>query len=163
MAHLNQANHAASTAPSKSWMKTFADMAKKTKFKCGKGGVVTAAISPEIVFLRALSLARCRYDVSMATALGHPIGPVPMAIFHADGTMRKTNKAELGHQLEAQVDRVTEFNSFDTLALSYFKQLLIGFQKADTVVEVFDQYDNSVKLLNGSAVQDQQLIASSNR
>ena len=31
------------------------------------------------------------------------------AIFHADGTMRKTNKAELVHQLEAQVERVSEF------------------------------------------------------
>ena len=68
-------------------MKTFADMAKHTKFKCGKGGVLAAAISPEIVFRRALSLARCRDDVSMATVPGH---------FHADGTMRKTNKAELG-------------------------------------------------------------------
>ena len=40
-----------------------------------------------------------------------------------------------------------QFNSFDALYLSYFKQLLIGFQKADTVVEVFDRYDddNSVK------------------
>ena len=40
-----------------------------------------------------------------------------------------------------------QFNSFDALALSYFKQLLIGFQKADRVVEVFDRYggDNSVK------------------
>ena len=121
-------------------MKTFADMAKKTKFKCGRGGVVTAAINPEIVFRRAMSLARCRDDVSMATVLGHPIGPVPMAIFHADGTMRKTKKAELGHQLEAQVERVSQLPS-------YFKQLLIGFQKADTVVEVFDRYDddNSVK------------------
>ena len=89
-------------------MKTFADMAKTTQFKCGKGGVVTAAISPEIVFRRALSLARCGDDVSMATVLGHPIGPVPMAIFHADATMGKTNKAELGHQLEAQVEGVSE-------------------------------------------------------
>ena len=37
--------------------------------------------------------------------------------------------------------------SFDGLALLYFKQLLIGFQKADTVVKVFDRDDddNSVK------------------
>ena len=28
--------------------------------------------------------------------------------FHADCTMRKTNKAELVHQLEAQVERVSE-------------------------------------------------------
>ena len=55
----------------KSGMKTFADIAKHTKFKCDKGGVVAAAISPEIVFRRVLSLARCRYDVSMATVLCH--------------------------------------------------------------------------------------------
>ena len=56
----------------KSGMKTFADMATNNKFKCGKGSIVAAAISPEIVFRRgALSLARCRDDVSMATVLGH--------------------------------------------------------------------------------------------
>ena len=54
--------------------------------------------------------------------------------------------------------------SYDALASSYFKQLVIGFQKADTVVKVFDRYDddNSVKTaeLNRSAAQDQQLLAS---
>ena len=130
-------------------------------------------ISPEIVFRRALSLARCREDVFMETVLGLPIGSVPMAIFHAHCTMRKTNKAKLGHQLEAQCGRVSElqesnsraivyikdamaviqimtgdkFHSFNALAVAYFRHLLTGFQKADTVVEVFDRYDeeNSVK------------------
>jgi len=37
---------------------------------------VTAAI----VFRRALSLAWCRNDISMAIVLGHPIDKVPMAI-----------------------------------------------------------------------------------
>ena len=55
----------------KSGMKTFADIAKHTKFKCDKGGVVAAGISSEIVFSSVLSLARCRYDVSMATVLCH--------------------------------------------------------------------------------------------
>ena len=32
---------------------------------------MTAAISPDIVFRRALSLAGCRDDVSMVTVLGH--------------------------------------------------------------------------------------------
>ena len=92
---------------------------KKTKLKCGKGDVATAASSPEIVFRRALSLTRCRDDVSMATVLGHPIGPVPMAIFNADGSMRKTNKAELGHQLEAQVERVSELPQITTTITVY--------------------------------------------
>ena len=72
MAHLNQVNHAASTAPSKSqgW-KHLLTWQKHTKFKCGKGGVVAAATSLEIVFRRALSSARCRYDVFMDIVLGH--------------------------------------------------------------------------------------------
>ena len=60
---------------------------------------MTAAISPEIVNRIALSLAGCRYAF-----IWSPLS----AIVHADGTMRKTNKAELGHQLEAQVERVSE-------------------------------------------------------
>ena len=105
----------------------------------------------------------------METVLGHCIGSVPTAIFHADGTMRKTNKAELEYQLEAQCGRVLEliesnstatvyirdamaviqvmtgdtFHSFEALAVSYFRQFLTGFQKADTVVEVFDICDEA--------------------
>ena len=145
-------------------------MAKKTKLKSGKGGTVTAVISPEVVFCGARSLVRCREDVSMETVLGHPIGLVPAAIFHhADGTMRKTNKAELGHQLEARCGRVSElpecnstatvytFHSFEALAVTYFRQLLTRFQKADTVVEVFDRYDEE----NMTAGQDLNLPTSS--
>ena len=62
----------------KSDLKTCADTAKKTKFKYGKGGVVTAGINSEIVFRRARSLARCRHYVSVAIILSHLIEPVPM-------------------------------------------------------------------------------------
>ena len=86
---------------------------------------MTAAISPEVVFRRALSLARCRDDVSMATVIGHLIGPVPMVIFHADGTMRKTNKAELGHQLEAQVERVPEFPQNTTTTTVNIRDVMV--------------------------------------
>jgi len=153
----------------KSGLKTFADMNKKTKFKSGDGGIKAGAISPEIVFRRALTLARCRDDVSLTTVLSRPIGPVPVSIFHPDGTMRKTNKAELGHQLEAQADKVTElpsctrsgtvyirdamaaiqmmagdkFHTSDELAAAYLKHGMKRFDKAGTSIDVFDRYDNS--------------------
>ena len=41
------------------------------------------------------------------------------AIVHADDTMRKTNKAELGHQLEAQVERVSELPQSTTSIMVY--------------------------------------------
>ena len=118
-------------------------------------------------------IARCRDDVSLTSVMSHPTGAVPVSIFHTDGTMRKINKGELGHQLEAQAEKVTElpacatlnaiyirdvmaviqmiagdkFHAFDGLAAAYLRQVLKGFDKADTDVEVFDRYDcsNSVK------------------
>jgi len=46
------------------------------------------------------------------------------AIFHADGTMRNTNKAELGHQLEAQVERVSELPQSTTSTTVYIRDAM---------------------------------------
>ncbi|EMP38263.1 hypothetical protein UY3_04472 [Chelonia mydas] len=152
----------------KSGIKTFADIAKKTKFKSGKGGTITAPLSPEIVFHRGLSLSRCRDDVSIRTVLSHPVGPVPMSLFHVDGTMRRTDKAELGHQLEAQAERIHElracnkettvyikdaltvtqvvsgdkFHTFSELAAEYLRKILKRFDKPKSVIKYIDRYDN---------------------
>ena len=80
--------------------------------------------------------------------------------------MRETIKSELGHKLEADVSKVTElpqhdktssvytcirdamaaihmmpgdsFSTFDSLASAYQCNLLVEFDKADTVFDVFD-------------------------
>jgi hypothetical protein len=39
--------------------------------------------------------------------------PVPISIFHEDGTMRKTSKADLSHQLESEATSRTELKPFD--------------------------------------------------
>ena len=57
----------------------------------------------------------------METVHGHPIAPVPTAIFHAVGTMRKTNKAESGHQLEGQCRRVSELPESNSTAIVCIK------------------------------------------
>ena len=116
----------------------------------------------------ALSIARCRDDVSLESVLSHPVGPIPSAIFHEDGAMRKSTKAQLGLKLEETVPKVTmlpqhpqatsvyirdgmnviqtlpgeHFSSFENLAKAYQEHLLTGFSKANTVVDVFDRYDN---------------------
>ncbi|EMP30301.1 hypothetical protein UY3_12572 [Chelonia mydas] len=145
-------------------------MAKKTKFHCGKGGTVIAAISPEIVFRLALSLARCRDGVSMANVFNHRIGPVSMSLFHADGTMRRTDEAELVHQHEAQAEGIPKLRACNKgtlvstrdpmaviqmmagekfctgceLAAQYLKQVLKGFDKTKSAMGIFDN-SNSVK------------------
>ena len=148
---------------SRSGVLTFSDMTKKAKFLC-KQGSKTGGISPEVIFRRALNIAGCMDDISLESVLDHPVGPVPSALFHDDRSMRKTTKSELVHKLEADVSKVTElpqhdktssvyirdamaaihmmpgdsFSTFDSLASAYQRNLLVEFDKADTVFDVFD-------------------------
>ena len=154
----------------RSKLKTFADMNKKTKIKLLGGRDVTLQvnISPELVFRRALTLAKNRDGVTVSSVLSHPIGPVPTGLFHDDGTMRKCTKAELGHKLEELTSKQAElpdyhplstvfikdamatiqaingnrFKTFGDLAYEYMASLAREFNKAATVIDVFDRYDN---------------------
>ena len=87
----------------RSALKTFEDMTKPCNLKCQSGDIIKAHINPEIVFRRALALANVRDEVTVEKVLAYPIGPIPTAIFHDDGSMRKTCKSDLIHLLENEV------------------------------------------------------------
>ena len=63
-------------------------MNAKTYLKCKSGEIIAGHINPEIVFRRALVLANSRDDVTIDNILSHPIGLIPVSMFHEDGTMR---------------------------------------------------------------------------
>ena len=148
----------------RSGLKTFEDMNPKVQLKCKSGQVVKGHLNPELVFRRALSLTKCRDDVSVETVLSYPICPIPTALFHDDGTMRKTNKSDLAHELENLVGSfpnippfdhsatvhgmnlvqsfdVKRMSTFGDLAKSYIMQVQSCFRFTDKVVDVFDRYD----------------------
>ncbi|CAC5356814.1 unnamed protein product [Mytilus coruscus] len=150
-----------------SGLKTFEDMNPKVQLKCKSGQVEKGHLNPELVFRRALSLTKCIDDVSVETVLSYPICPIPTALFHDDGTMRKTNKSDLAHELENLVRSVPNIPPFDhsatvlirdgmslvqsfdvkrmstfrDLAKSYIMQVQSCFRFTDKVVDVFDRYD----------------------
>ena len=62
--------------------------------------IITGQINPEIVFRRSLVLANSRNDVMIDNILSHPIGPIPVSMFHEDDTMRKSCKSDLVKQFE---------------------------------------------------------------
>lgn len=64
-------------------------MHKKVKL-LHNGQKISANYNPELVFRRALTIAKARGDVSMDFIMSQPITSVPTSIFHEDGTMRKT-------------------------------------------------------------------------
>jgi hypothetical protein len=88
-------------------------MIKKTKLKCRSGDTVTVHVNPELVFRRALVLANCREDVTVEKVLSFPIGPIPTSLFHDDGTMRTTSKADLAQQLKQDVSIIQTLPIFD--------------------------------------------------
>ena len=149
-------------------IKTFADMNKNTRV-CGPSGrMLNVSVKPELIFRRALSLAKCREDVTLDTILSHPVGCVPTSMFHEDGTMRKNTKSDLAHKLEENINRITVLppsnkattvyirdgmvilqmmqvnrsDTFEDVASNFTSHLLQGFNRADTLVEVFDRYDH---------------------
>ncbi len=152
---------------SKSKLKTFEHMNAKTSLKCKSGEIITGHINPEIVFRRALVLANSRDDVTIDNILSHPVGPIPVSMFHEDGTMRKSCKSDLVKQFENEVSPVLSLPDFDPslttyirdsmalvqcmdakkhrtfgdLATDYCRQLTSCFAKAHTVADVFDRYD----------------------
>ena len=60
----------------RSKLKSFEDMAHKTKLKCRSGDTVTVHMNPELVFRRELVLAN-REDVTVKKVRSFPIGPIP--------------------------------------------------------------------------------------
>jgi hypothetical protein len=82
-------------------------------------------INPELVFRRALVLANCR------EVLSYPIGPIPTAIFHDDGTMRKTCKADLAHLLEQDVLVSSTLPIFDISKTTYIRDGMALLQSVD--------------------------------
>ena len=157
----------------RSCVKTFAEMTKKTKIKSGGQGTMQVSISPELIFRRALILVQSRDDITVETIMSRPMGAVPTSLFHDDGTMRKATKSDLGHRLEDQAERHDEmppyhpdsavhivdsmsvvqaldggkYKSFGDVAEEYMKRSFKALGWADTIIEVFDRYDvpNSVK------------------
>lgn len=45
----------------------------------------------------SLSLSNVREDVNIENILAQPVSPIPLSLFHEDGTMRKTCKSDLLH------------------------------------------------------------------
>lgn len=154
----------------RSKLKTFEDMTKTTNLKCRSGELKTVNINPEVIFRRALILANIREDVTVDKVLSYPIGPIPVALFHEDGTMRKTCKSDLLHQLESEVSKniiydqlepfersstvlirdgmallqsvnIKTFRTFGEFVLGYMKTQLSCFTRAGCVVDIFDRYD----------------------
>jgi hypothetical protein len=143
---------------SKSKLKTCEYMNAKTSLKCKSGEIITGHINPEIVF---------RDDVTIDNIFSHPVGPIPVSMFHEDGTTTKSCKSNLVKQFENEVSPVLPLPDFDPSLTTYIRdsmalvqcmdskkhrtfgdlatdccrQLTSCFAKAHTVADVFDRYD----------------------
>ena len=150
---------------------TFANMRKALSSKT-KGKI---AMDSDILFRRLLAVSKQR-EVSMEDVLAHELAAVPPALFHDDGSMRKTAKATLAKKLESTVEEGTHlpdavspsahiidgmvmlqslndslFQSFNDLGECVLRKVLslLNPKNVNCVTIVFDRYDHpqSIKCL----------------
>lgn len=158
----------------KSSLLTFKEMQKSTRVTIGNKKK-NVAVSSEVVYQRALALAKVRPDVNLSTVLSHPIGSVPSSLFMEDGTRRKTTKSDLLHELEKTADssvkelpeslpsmptayivdamallqrmNTKHMKTFNDVGLSFMNSIAKLFSISTEIHVVFDRYDdpNSTK------------------
>ena len=76
-------------------------------------------------------MANCRDDVTVEKVLSFPVGPIPTSLFHEDGTMRKTCKSDLAHQLEVPVTSLQTLSAFDKAATTIIRDGMAVLQSLD--------------------------------
>ena len=96
-------------------------MNAKTSLKCKSGEIITGHINPEIFFRRALVLPNSRDDVTIDNILSHPVGPIPVSMFHEDGTIRKSYESDQVKQFENDVSPVLSLPDFDPSLTTYIR------------------------------------------
>ena len=77
-------------------MSTFADMKKVLPNDKDRKLIIDS----EVLFRRLLGVSKSR-DVDLRKVLRYELAAVPPALFHGDGTMRKTNKADSAKKHES--------------------------------------------------------------
>ena len=66
-------------------------------------------------------MANSRDDVTVDNILSHPVGPIPVSMFHEDGTIRKFCKSDLVKQFEKEVSLVLSLPDFDPSLTTYIR------------------------------------------
>ena len=144
-------------------LKTFTAMNSKPAKGKTKEIVMKA---DRMLFGNMVLIAQSR-KLEMRDVLSHPLGPLPWALSHGDGTMKKTNKAVLSEHIESKVLPVEEVPhpsatiiyamglmnklhcenlTFSELSDHVFSQMIHAGHGSDRIGAVFDVYhSDSIK------------------
>ena len=77
-------------------------------------------IDSEVLFRQLLGISKS-HDVDLRKVLQYELAAVPLTLFHGDGMMRKTNKADLAKKLESNCpDVLTELPQIPTSTSSAY-------------------------------------------
>jgi hypothetical protein len=72
-----------------------------------------------LLYVLLQSMINSRDDVTIDNILSHPVGPIPVSMFHEDGTTRKSCKLNVVKQFENEVSPVLSLQDFDPSLTTY--------------------------------------------
>jgi len=149
-------------------LKTFSSTNKTMKVSRKDEGTITLKYQQN-VFSRLLSVSGSR-NIDLKTILSYELAPVPLSLFYLSGEMRKTNKSDLLHKLEALATSKSYLNNdnfqssatvidfmsivqsanvvgilcFGDLADRIEKNIFNSFKESKIIAIVPDRYDDDV-------------------
>ncbi len=106
-------------------------MNKEAITKNNKGITIHLNISHEMVFTHAMAISAAWEEINMEIILSHPVGAVPLSMFHEDDQIHKNQKSNLGVKLEMSVVLWTELPPFS-------KQNSVVIRDAMSIVQRID-------------------------
>ena len=149
-------------------IKTFSSMSKKVKVKSGDGKSITVHADRDL-FGRLLVVANVP-QTNLQEVLSYELSPIPCALAHQDGSLRKTTKRHLAGIIEKLVNVVPQLHlqpentvyildgmavvqmtksghtsTFSELAMKYYSIFTspLSTRKCNCVHVVFDKYFNT--------------------
>ena len=145
----------------KNKLNTFKSMNKVTTCKTKN---TTISLTTTADLFSEIAIISQKRSIDLKSLFSYPLGPLPMSLAEADGTLKKTPKSVLLHKLEKDVEAVTEYPSdsvyivdgmaavrqvkplkstYSEFAVRLLKYILSNGSQSKRIGVVFDLYENN--------------------
>ena len=122
---------------------------KKTKVTSKNGKVAEVAVQRDILGLLLAKSQMLNAPIDMEKALEFPLSPVPLALAHADGERRKTNKSALfDHALASSQPRRVSRSEMENRSAQLRSMTKVPDTFEDLAIKIFNDIPREYEVVH---------------